>query len=317
MNMEGKATMVYRNAQTERFNVGSKGSIWFVVIGASLWGVDPLFRILLLKSFTSSQIVLIEHLLLLIYAVPVLWIRRSELQGLKIRHLFALLFIGWGGSAIATILFTSAFAHGNPNGVLLLQKLQPLFAIILARVVLKETLPRNFSLLLILALTGTYLLTFGWSVPIGQWKDVVALSGLLSLGAAALWGGSTVMGRLLLDQMRFETVTAIRFTTALPLLAVITWTEGAIWQSPVSPSSMFILSGNLILQAFLPGLLSLLLYYRGLSNTKASYATLAELAFPTVGVLINWFVFHQPLTISQICGFALIWYTLFKISRQR
>ncbi|RAV22318.1 DMT family transporter [Paenibacillus contaminans] len=300
----------------ERAGSQTRSGVWFIALGAALWGIDPLFRILLLNYFTSAQIVLIEHLLLLIFAVPVLWFHRAELRGLTPSTVAALLFISWGGSAIATILFTNAFAQGNPNAVLLLQKLQPLFAIIAARLILKETLPGRFLPLLALALAGTYLLTFGWSAPIGHWGDFADTGALLSIGAAALWGGSTVMGRLLVDRMRFETVTALRFTLALPLLIAATWSEGSPWQLPHLSMEWAGVSLSLLLQAFLPGLFSLLLYYRGLSNTKASVATLAELSFPTIGVLLNWLVFHQSMTIAQFIGFVLIWLCLFRLSRQ-
>ncbi|WP_442600804.1 DMT family transporter [Paenibacillus sp. KN14-4R] len=291
--------------------------VWLVVLGAAMWGVDPLFRILLLKSFTSTQIVLLEHILLMVYALPVLWIHRAELRKLALRHVFAILFISWGGSAIATIMFTSAFAHGNPNTVLLLQKLQPLFAIVMARFVLKETLPKRFPVLLIVALGGTYLLTFGWSGSGGSFAEVAGVSGLLSIGAAVLWGGSTVMGRVLLNKVSFESVTALRFAAALPLLLVTSWIEPSTWVMPTNLGDWASVSGSLLLQAFLPGLLSLLLYYKGLSNTKASYATLAELSFPAVGVLVNWIVFQQALTTSQLVGFVLIWGAIVSLSRQK
>src|SRR5262245_29670027 len=110
---------------------GKNFGIWYVELGATLWGLDQLFRILLLKDFTSAQIVILVHLLLPCYALPVFIKLRKTLSGkLTLAVIGALLFISWGGSAIATVLFTSAFAHGNPNAVLLLQKLQPLFAII-------------------------------------------------------------------------------------------------------------------------------------------------------------------------------------------
>ncbi|MCR8644526.1 DMT family transporter [Paenibacillus sp. N1-5-1-14] len=289
--------------------------VWLVVLGAAMWGVDPLFRILLLKSFTSTQIVLIEHILLMFYALPVLWIHRGELRKLQFRHIFAVLFISWGGSAIATIMFTSAFAYGNPNVVLLLQKLQPLFAIVMAHFVLKETLPKRFPILLLVALAGTYLLTFGWSGSGGSFAEVAGMSGLLSIGAAILWGGSTVMGRVLLNKINFESVTALRFAAALPLLLVTSWIEPSQWVMPSGAGEWSSVSISLLLQAFLPGLLSLLLYYKGLSNTKASYATLAELSFPAVGVLVNWLVFQQALTASQLVGFALIWGAIVVLSR--
>ncbi|TDG00450.1 DMT family transporter [Paenibacillus piri] len=311
-----KSIPIHPSVRLERADGTTRSGIWLVALGAALWGMDPLFRILLLKHLTSAQIVLFEHLLLLVYAVPVLWLNHKELRGLAVRHVLALLFISWGGSAIATIIFTSAFAYGNPNAVLLLQKLQPLFAILMARLLLKEKLPALFPLLLVMALAGTYLLTFGWSIPAGL-SEIAAVSGLLSIGAAALWGGSTVMGRLLLNKMQFETVTALRFACALPLLFMTTWLEGDKVRLPGGTFDWLAVSGNLLLQAAFPGLLSLLLYYRGLAGTKASYATLAELLFPAVGVLINWLVFQQTVTFVQIAGFLLIWFMLFSLSRQR
>lgn len=293
-----------------------RSGFWLVVLGAALWGVDPLFRIILLKSLTSSQIVLLEHLVLFIAAAPVLWRHRAELKGIRMKQLGAILAVAWGGSAIATILFTKALTGGDLNSVLLLQKLQPLFAIGLAAVVLKERLPRNFGFLLVLALGGTYLLTFGWTLPFGNVHGFVGKSSLYALGAAALWGGSTVMGRYLLGSMKYETVTSLRFVVALPLLIVITVNEGNPWQIHGGTGTGALIAVNLLLQALLPGLLSMLLYYKGLNTTKASYATLAELSFPMVGVLINWIVYQQLVTLPQIIGFAFIWTALYLISSQ-
>lgn len=294
----------------------SRSGFWLVVLGAALWGVDPLFRVILLKSLTSAQIVLIEHIIIALIAFPVLWKNRAELKGLNWRQGGALLFIAWGGSAVATILFTTALSSGDLNAVLLLQKMQPLFAIILASLLLREKLPRYFFGLLLLALLGTYLLTFGFTVPIGHWSDFVQVGSLLSLGAAALWGGSTVMGRMMVGHMKYETVTSLRFILALPLLLAIAWNEGAAWNLPAGTSQIAAVSLNMLGQALLPGLLSLLVYYKGLTTTKASVATLAELSFPMVGVLVNWVAFQQMITPAQVCGFVLIWATLFIISRQ-
>ncbi|WP_397334082.1 DMT family transporter [Paenibacillus macerans] len=307
-------------AATLAVNAAAKGTaktgFWLVVLGAALWGVDPLFRIILLKSLTSAQLVLIEHIIIALVAVPVLWKNRADLKGLGWRHAGALLFISWGGSAVATILFTMALSSGDLNAVLLLQKMQPLFAILLAGLLLKEKLPRHFAGLLVIALAGTYLLTFGFTVPIGHWRDFVQVGSLLSLGAAALWGGSTVMGRLMVGKMKYETVTSLRFILALPLLLAIAWNEGAAWNLPSGGWQIAAVSLNMLGQALLPGLLSLLVYYKGLTTTKASVATLAELSFPMVGVLVNWVAFQQMITAAQACGFVLIWATLFIISRQ-
>ena len=70
----------------------------------------------------------------------------------------------------------------------------------------EEKLPRHFGVLLIIALAGTYLLTFGLTLPIGHWNEFIQVGSLLSL--AALWGGSTVMGRLMVGKLKYETVTS-------------------------------------------------------------------------------------------------------------
>ncbi|QCT01832.1 protein of unknown function DUF6 transmembrane [Paenibacillus algicola] len=293
------------------------GGFWLVALGAALWGINPLFRVTLLNYMTSAQIVMLEHLLISLIAVPILWRNRAELLSLSWKHAGALLFISWGGSALATILFTAGLSSGNLNAVLLLQKLQPLFAIILASLLLKERLPRHFGWLLGIALAGTYMLTFGLSFPGGNWGQYLQAGSLMSLGAAALWGGSTVMGRMMVGKIKYETVTSLRFVLALPLLSMISWSEGAAWNLPAAGTAEgTAVMLNLAGQALLPGLLSLMIYYKGLTTTKASAATLAELSFPMVGVLINWMVFQETITLAQTLGFVLIWLSLYLLSRQ-
>ncbi|MCM2675659.1 DMT family transporter [Alkalicoccobacillus plakortidis] len=301
----------------EQTGLKSKNTFWLIVIGAAFWGVNPLFRVMLLDTLTSAQIVFIEHVLLAFITIPILWINRHELKGLKKSHIGALLFISWGGSALATLLFTAGLTYGNINAVLLLQKMQPLFAIILARILLKEMFPRHFSILVVVALIGTYFLTFGFSLPIGHLDEVIQMGSILSLAAAALWGGSTVMGRLLLKQMKFETVTSLRFVLAIPFITLIMLVQNAAWTLPNDSTAMTLIGVNLLLSALLPGLFSMLLYYKGLTNTKASVATLAELSFPMTGMLVNWLVFQESVTTAQFTGFVLIWVVLFTISKQR
>ncbi len=288
--------------------------IALVAIGAALWGMDSVFLVDLLKYFTSIEIILFEHVLLAFFAVPVIWFSRHQLRGLGVKGWGALLFISWGGSAIASIIFTEAFLYGNASVVLILQKLQPLFAIVMARWLLKEKLPRHFQWFLLVALFGTYLLTFGFTIPSGL-TDFRIVGSLLAIGAAVLWGGSTVMGRLLLNHMPFKTVTAARFFMALPFLLVLVLFSNPNWvqmgQHAIIPAAFL----NVLFQALFPSLISLLLYYKGLSTTKASYATIAELAFPATGLLLNWLVLHQGITWGQFIGFVVVWFVVFQIAR--
>ena len=71
--------------------------------------------------------------------------------------------------------------------VVLLQKLQPVFAMSLAAIILKEKLSKKYILLASLAIIGGYLVTFGKnSVP--NWDDNTLIAALLALLAAFCWG---------------------------------------------------------------------------------------------------------------------------------
>ncbi len=58
----------------------------------------------------------------------------------------------------------------------------------------------------------------------------------------------------------------------------------------------------------------MLLYYRGLRETKASYATIAELFFPATAVFLNWVFLDKAITLTQIFGAFMIYATVLILS---
>lgn len=284
-----------------------RGGVWWIALGAAMWGLDGVLIVALLHHFTSSQIVFLEHLLLAFFAVPVLVWKRKELKRLGLMDWLAVVFIAWGGSAIASILFTAAFKYGDPNVVLIMQKLQPVFAVLLATWILKERLRRGYWFLFGAALIGAYLLTFGFHIPSASGESGKLVGALLAIGAAVLWGGSTVMGKRLVGKVSFTTVTSLRFAVALPLLFIIVVLGHPHVSAMAHALVLWQVWVNLLFQTLFPSLISLLVYYFGLRGVRASYATIAELAFPAVGLLLNWTVLHQTITWDQWVGFVIIW----------
>jgi drug/metabolite transporter (DMT)-like permease len=70
------------------------------------------------------------------------------------------------GGLIGTVFITKAFfaAFGGTvtlATVVLIQKLQPVFALILARILLKEKLPSRFYVWAIIAIGAAYVIAFG------------------------------------------------------------------------------------------------------------------------------------------------------------
>lgn len=140
---------------------GGIASVLLVAIGAAMWGTDGILRVPLLEVASPSQIVLLEHLVLLLYSVPAVALGWRFFRGFGAAQWVSLLVIGWGGSALATLLFTTAFTVGNPTVVILLQKSQPLFAIALAGILLRERLGWAYWPCFLVAMVGAYLISFG------------------------------------------------------------------------------------------------------------------------------------------------------------
>jgi drug/metabolite transporter (DMT)-like permease len=284
---------------------GSYLGVLLVALGAALWGTDAVLRVPLLEAMSPSAIVLSEHLVLLLYSVPAVVLGWTYFRNLVASQWIALLVIAWGGSALATLLFTAAFASGNPTVVILLQKTQPLFAIALAHVLLQERLRWAYWPCFVVAVLGAYLISFdGLVEPFEAIGSAKALPAALTLGAAILWGSSTALGRFVLKDMPFHTLTGARLLLALPVLWVVVLAQGSVGELG---AGFAVEPARVVLLALVPGLLALLLYYRGLSGTKASYATLAEISFPASAIALNWIFLGVAVSANQVLGFVLLW----------
>jgi drug/metabolite transporter (DMT)-like permease len=277
--------------------VSRSTGIVLVAVAAALWGLDAWIRQPLAHSTTVATIVFGEHVVLVALTLPFAAGALAAVLRLGWRYVAAAFVIGAGSSAVATILFTQAFVDGHDYVTpVVLQKIQPVVAVVAARAILGERARPRFALYLVPALVGAWLI----GVPHPLHPTVHGLRPTLyALGAATLWALGTVLGRYLARVMRFEHVATLRFLFGLPASAVALLVLGA----PAFASghdSLYI-----ALLAFVTGFLALGLYYYGLRRTPAVAATLAELAFPVSAILVGYFKFGQTLTNGQWIGVGL------------
>ncbi len=275
-----------------------------------MWASDAYFRNQLIKHLSPTQIVVAEDALVALFLLPVLIRSWHEVRGLGPRGWMAVGLIAVGAQSLATILFTASFSYQIYAETFVLQQTQPLIAIVLAWIVLGERRRPWFWPAAAVALLAVYLVVFAQdpTAPVSALQKGRVEAGLLALGAAALWASGTVLGRFALGSISFWSMTSLRFTLALPLLVVIVLVQyGASGFSHYQASDLF---PNLLAIALVPGLLALLLYYRALSRTPASLATIAELAYPVAATLIAsapppW-GFNQTLYPMQVVGTVLL-----------
>jgi drug/metabolite transporter, DME family len=289
-------------------------AVLFVALAATMWASDAYFRNQLVQHLSATQIVVAEDALITLFLLPVLIRSRSELRLLGARGWTAVAVIAAGAQALATILFTASFAiaaqHQLFAETFVLQQTQPLIAIVLAWIVLGERRRPWFWPAAAVAIVAVYMVVFASDPlsPVSALQNGRIEVGLLALGAAVLWASGTVMGRFALGSISFWSMTALRFTLALPVLVIVVLAQDGLGGFGQYRFTDFV--PNLLAIAIVPGLLALLLYYRALSKTPASLATIAEMAYPVAATLIAsapppW-GFNQPIYPVQLVGTALL-----------
>jgi drug/metabolite transporter, DME family len=268
-----------------------------VAVAAALWGLDALIRRPLAQDIAPATIVFGEHVVLVALTLPLLYPALRAVWRAGFPSVGAAVVIGAGSSAVATILFTQAIGHGGILTPILLQKVQPLIAVVGAMIILGERPRQGFLWFLLPALGGVWLVTEVHPLdPRASGLEPI----FLSLGAAALWALGTVLGRFLARELPFEQVTTLRFffgligsAIALPVVGAKAW---AGWHDSLWITYL----------ALVTGLLALSLYYYGLKRTPAVLASLAELAYPVTATIVGLYVFHSHLRWTQWLGAGIV-----------
>jgi len=112
----------------------------FIILAAFLWSLDGFLR-QSLYALPSSLIVFLEHGLGFIVTIPLLIKLWPQIKKITRQVWFSVWWVVVFGGVLGTIFYTKALGlvgYIDLSVVVLLQKLQPVFAVLLAALVLKE-----------------------------------------------------------------------------------------------------------------------------------------------------------------------------------
>ena len=275
-----------------------------IIIAALLWSLDALLR-QSLYSLSPLLVIALEHGIGSLLFTPVIIKHWVKLKALKQTAWISLLWISILGGICGTYFYTKALSYIgyiDLSVVVLLQKFQPLFAVSLAAIILKEKLSNRYLVLALFAMIGGYLVTFG-NEPISNGDNNTLIAALFSLLAAFCWGSSTVLGKQALMFLPYSFVTALRLiiTTIVSMLIII-YSDFNIIYSHISYKQWKIL----LLIVISTGTVALFIYYYGLKKLPASHTTLFELFWPLSAVIIDWIIIGNPLSIPQLSGAVIL-----------
>ena len=197
-----------------------------ILIASALWALVYFFRKTALYGI-SPPILIFANLLI---AALGIWI----ICRISVRNAWQLFcsaplrffFLGLLGETVGTTLMTFGVGQLDLGVGLVLEKLQPIFTLILASWCLKERIYRNQIPWIFLSLISSYFVSAKnpWSIHLDQ-GNVLGICSIV--GAAFSWGISSVLGRSLVQlNSDFRTLTFLRLAIGTVTLAPVVFFSG-------------------------------------------------------------------------------------------
>lgn len=281
---------------------------------AILWGFDGVVLTPRLYNLDVVYVVFILHLVPFLLMNIFLFREYKHLKSFTRADAITFLLISLLGGAVGTLAIVKALFLLNFNHlsiVVLLQKLQPIFAIILATTWLGEKLRKHFIYWALLAILGGYFLTFGFKLPNVETGENTIYAALLALLAALSFGSSTVLSKKVLGKFNFVTSTFYRygFTALIMLLFMIGFGQFDQFALTTTENWLFIL-----LISVTTGSGAIFLYYYGLRKIKAILATISELLFPVSAIIFDYFINKSVLSPAQWVAAAVMVFAIIKLN---
>ena len=288
----------------------------FIVIASILWSLDGLLRVSL-YVLPPIIIVFYEHLIGFLFLIPLLLPKINEIRQVKTRTWGAFAWITLLSSIGGTFFYTAALGQVQFiqfSVVVLLQQLEPIFAVSFAALILREHISRIFILYVATALVGTYMVSFpNLTINFATGQGTLIAAGL-AVAAAFSWGSSTAFSRYALLRTSTIVTTGLRFglASALGLAFIFLFNQ---------QQSLTTLNTNQWLALFAialsTGMVALFIYYYGLKRTPASVTTILELTWPLSAIVIDYVYFHKTLTATQVIGALILLFTMYRVSQMR
>jgi len=286
-----------------------------VMLAAFLWSLDGVFIRPKLYSLPVALVVFLEHFFGFLVLSPFIYFNLKKIKKLSRKSWAAIFWVSVFGGMVGSIMITKAFFLAISGEVtfatvVILQKLQPFFALILARAVLKERLSEKFYVWAAVAIVSSYFIAFGktgLSLDEIDWAHSAVFFAVL---AAFSFGSSTVFGKRIVNHLDFKATSALRFgITALLMFPLIIFTGNIFKIGNVSFLQWWLFA----LIVFTTGAGAIFLYYYGLRKISASTATICELFWPLSSVVLDYAINKNVLSPVQLIASLVLLYAVFKV----
>ncbi|MCF8259386.1 MAG: DMT family transporter [Melioribacteraceae bacterium] len=290
---------------------------FFVILAAILWGIDGVALRPELYSLPVPLVVFIESTIATVLLSLIFRRKRSELKVLKTKDWLSFCAVALLGGAIGTMAITKALFYVNYVNlsiVVLIQKLQPVFALSMAALLLKEKLSKKFFIWASFAILGAYIMTFGFSIPDINTDEETIYATIYALIAAFSFAASTVFSKRALKNVSNEIGTYLRFLFSSIILFILVIILGELPALAEVTQRQWIV---FLLIAFTTGGTAIYLYYYGLKHISASASSIYELFFPLTAIVLEYALRDNILSWIQWGGVIILIWSIYKVIELR
>ncbi|NQU77323.1 EamA family transporter [Candidatus Falkowbacteria bacterium] len=289
-----------------------------IMFAALLWSIDGVFIRPKFYTLSAPLVVFLEHLLGFIVLSPFIILGWKKIKMLNKKTWIAIFWVCVFGGVLGTIMITKAFfaavaGETTFSTVIILQKLQPIFALILARLILREKLSKNFYIWALLGIIAAYFLAFGKTGLNLSELNLLHNAAFFAIIAAFSFGSSTVFGKRIVNHLDFKLTTALRFgITGIMVFILILFTGDIAKITELTALHWQLLA----LIVFTSGAGAMFIYYFGLRRVTASTATIAELFWPFSAVILDYIINKNVLNTTQIIAALILLIAFYKVVSQ-
>jgi len=288
-----------------------------ISVSAVFWGFDGIVLTPRLYNLDVTYVVFMLHFIPFTVMNILLYKEYRYLKSFTISDIVFISLIALFGGAIGTMaivkaLFLVNFKHLTV--VVLLQKLQPVFGIVLASILLKEKIGKNFIFWASVAIIGGYFLTFGLHLPSIEDNKNTIYAALFALLASFSFGSSTVFSKKILLKYSFKTATFYRYGATSVMLLIYVIISGTISQIQITTPFNWLI---FVIIALTTGSGAIFLYYFGLTRVKAIVSAICELFFPISAIIFDYVFNGARLSPIQWISATIMIFAIVNLNRER
>jgi len=290
--------------------LAGRGFLVYYMLAVTIWGAEAVLTKMFLSDVLAPGVMLVLRVLITaLVLAPLVLLERPPLRRLQRRDWTALLALSLLGTALPTLFYFTALAMIPASTTMLLYRTEPIFVIVLSAVLLGQRVGLRVWLLTLLAVVCAYLIAVGQLQP-PPLGSQTARGVLLMMASTALFAWATLLGKALLDKVSPLVLVWLRFSLALPLLAMLFGQEALVAARQLDLQNWF----WLLWMGGISSGLAYVFYYKGLRGSNVVIASVATLLGPVIGVTLSVLLLHESFTAVQVAGIAGLLVTVYFLS---